>query len=60
MSLAGLFLRGLGWRPGNELVAVRIGEAAESNLVGMVQSFGCRSEGYEGSGGGEDDSVHCS
>jgi hypothetical protein len=40
MCFAGLLLRGFRRRPGNELVAVRIGEAAEGDLVRMVLSLG--------------------
>ncbi len=40
MCSAGLLLGGFGGYPGNELVAARIGEAAESDLVGIVLSLG--------------------
>lgn len=61
MCSAGLLLCGFGWNPGNELISVRIGQAAEGDLIGVLLSLcqrGCSGEG-EKSGGGEDYFIHC-
>lgn len=50
MCPASFLLRRLGGSPGDELVAVRVGEAAEGDLVGVI--FLTRGEG---GGAGEGD-----
>lgn len=60
MCLASLLLGGFGWGPCDELVAVRIHEVSEDDLVGVgaLGNGAGGSEGEEGSGRDDDLFVH--